>query len=909
VFALSTINAVNDSPSAVIEMSQTPVRMIIDTGANVNIIDEHTFKKLPRDIKLSASTTQIKPYNAPLLQVLGQFTSDLQYQDRHFADTVYVVAGTCGNLLCRRAAVSLGLVTIHVNNVTKPSPSDPCAILDEYPQLFRGTGQLKDYQVHLNIDKTVPPVANLHRRIPVNLRDKVAAKLKELEDNDIIESVDDTPTPWVSPLVIVPKRDDIRICVDMRGPNKAIQRTRHILPTFEEVISDLSKSKVFSKLDLAQGYHQLLLDEQSRHITTFQTHLGLKRYKRLNFGINCASEIFQEAIRQTIQQIPHAMNVSDDILIHTPDRETHEIALRQVLDRLSECGLTLNRDKCLLFKSNLMYLGHKLSSSGISPDPEKVAAVKQMTPPTNVAGVRSFLGLVTFCARFIPHIADLSKPLRDLTLKGASWEWSKCHQDAFDRIKAALSSDRVLAFYDPSRETRLLVDASPTGVASILTQRKHGKTYVIAYGSRSLSPTEQRYSQHEREALAILYGCQKFQLYLLGSKFTVITDHKPLIPIFSNPKVQPSARVERWMLRLQAFSFDLQYESGRTNPADFMSRCPVASQSDVSNMEYINFVIHSHLPKAITYPEIVAASQNDPVMRQLVRAIDTDSWPKSNKNLDPFRKLRHELSTHDGIVLRNQRIVIPEKLKSALIDLAHESHQGLVKTKALLRTKVWFPQMDKLIESKISGCISCQATSSLPPPPPVTMRTLPDGPWQNVSADFYGPIGSEYLLVVIDDYTRYPVVEIVSTTSAKCIIPKLHQIFATFGIPRLFTSDNGPPFNSTEFAQFANHCGFRHHRVTPRWPRANGEAERFMQNIKKATQTALIDGINWKQALFTYLSQYRGTPHTSTMVSPHKALFGREPFMKIPSLTSKTSQSDLILQANDSLARTRIGVS
>jgi len=905
VFALTTVAAINDSPSAVIEVACEPLKMVIDTGANVNVIDQSAFQKLPSDIELSTSSTSIRPYNAPPLNVLGQFNTTLQFKDKCITDTVYVVAGSCGNLLCRRAAVALGLVTIHVNNVTQSASSHPHNILDEYPSLFCGTGLLKDYQVHLNIDKNVPPVANLHRRIPVNLRDKVAAKLKDLEDNDIIEAVEDAPTPWVSPLVIVPKTNDIRICVDMRGPNKAIQRTRHVLPTFEEVISDLSKSKVFSKLDLAQGYHQLLLDEESRHITTFQTHLGLRRYKRLNFGISCASEIFQEAIRQTIQHIPHVMNVSDDILIHTPDMATHVSVLRQVLDCLSRRGLTLNRDKCLLFKQNLMYLGHKISSSGISPDPEKVAAVKQMAPPTNVAGVRSFMGLVTFCARFIPRIADLSRPLRELTLKDAPWEWSKRHQDAFDGIKDALSCDRVLSFYDPARETRLLVDASPTGVASILTQHQGGKTYVIAYASRALSPTEQRYSQLEREALAILYGCEKFQLYLLGSRFTIITDHKPLIPIFMNPRVQPSARVERWMLKLQAFNFALQFEPGKTNPADFMSRCPVALPARETNTEYINFVINSHLPKAITYEDMACASAQDPIIRQLVQAIETNHWPKIS-HLEQFRNIRDELSTQDGIVLRNQRIVVPEKLQLKLIDLAHECHQGLVKTKAMMRTKVWFPGMDKMIEQKISGCIPCQATSNLPPPPAVKMKDLPDGPWHSVSVDFYGPVGSEYLLVLIDDYTRYPVVEVVTSTSASSTIPKLHQIFATFGIPRTLNSDNGPPFSSSEFLRFANYCGFRHHRVTPRWPRANGEAERFMRNIKKVIQTAKIEGCNWKQSLHTYLAQYRGTPHMSTMISPHKALFGREPFMKIPDLTCRPSQLDRELQANDARARSRM---
>jgi hypothetical protein len=184
------------------------------------------------------------------------------------------------------------------------------------------------------------------------------------------------------------------------------------------------------------------------------------------------------------------------------------------------------------------------------------------------------------------------------------------------------------------------------------------------------------------------------------------------------------------------------------------------------------------------------------------------------------------------------------------------------------------------------------------------MKSLPDGPWHTVSVDFFGPVGSEYLLVLVDDYTRYPIVEIVSSTSAKSVLPKLHQIFSMFGIPRIVNSDNGPPFQSAEFQRFAEYCGFTHHKVTPRWPRANGEAERFMRNIKKTIQTAQLDGYNWRQSLHTYLAQYRGTPHMSTLISPHKALFGREPFMKIPDLACKSR--DQTLQANDAIARSRI---
>ena len=168
-----------------------------------------------------------------------------------------------------------------------------------------------------------------------------------------------------------------------------------------------------------------------------------------------------------------------------------------------------------------------------------------------------------------------------------------------------------------------------------------------------------------------------------------------------------------------------------------------------------------------------------------------------------------------------------------------------------------------MLEDRIKRCIPCQATGSLPPPPPVQMRSLPNEPWQRISLDFWGPTPSnDYLLVLLDDHSRYPVIEITTSTAATAVIPLLDKVFSVFGIPEVLRTDNGPPFNSREFANFVNHYGCHHHRVTPRWPRANGEAERFMRNIKKIVQTAAIELKNWKQELYVFLRNYRATPHS-----------------------------------------------
>ena len=192
----------------------------------------------------------------------------------------------------------------------------------------------------------------------------------------------------------------------MRDPNKAIQREIHITPTIEDVISDLNRARVFTKLDLNQGYHQIMLDEASRYITTFTTHVGLIRYKRLNFGILCcASEIFQNAVRETLDGIPGVRNVSDDILVYGCNRTQHDTRLEEVLQRLKEKGLTLNKQKCVFAQATLKYIGYIFSADVISPDPSKVEAIHKAAAPKNASEVRSLLGLANCSQRFIAEFA------------------------------------------------------------------------------------------------------------------------------------------------------------------------------------------------------------------------------------------------------------------------------------------------------------------------------------------------------------------------------------------------------------------------------------------------------------------------------------------------------------------------
>ena len=229
----------------------------------------------------------------------------------------------------------------------------------------------------------------------------------------------------------------------MREANKAISRERHLLPTLsDEVIHDLNGATVFSKLDLNQGYHQLPLHPDSKHITTFSTHMGLFRYKRLSFGIN-AAEKFQNVIASAISDIPNVKNTSDDVIIYGVNVQEHDKALHAVLTRFQELNLTLRIHKCQFYVPQIEFFGMVFSSQGMSTDRAKVEAIKQADPPTSVSEVRSLLGMTNYVSRFIRNYADIVAPLRDLTRKGVEFKCQEIHQKALDRLKCSLTSDEV----------------------------------------------------------------------------------------------------------------------------------------------------------------------------------------------------------------------------------------------------------------------------------------------------------------------------------------------------------------------------------------------------------------------------------------------------------------------------------
>ena len=482
-------------------------------------------------------------------------------------------------------------------------------------------------------------------------------------------------------------------------------------------------------------------------------------------------------------------------------------------------------------------------------------------------------------------------------------------------LKKALSKNLTLHYFCMNKETEMFVDASPIGLCAILTQKEPNKEErkVIHFASRALTPTESRYSQTEREALGIVWGCEHFHLYLYGAPFKVITDHKPLVSMFGNHRAQLPPRIERWAMRLQPYKMTVEYQSGESNPADYLSRHPIHKHSSSRESkvaeEYVQYLVDNSTPKAMKLEDVAAATLEDQTLKVVIKALETGKWYEArieenvplNSLYSTLQKCRHELSLahNNSVILKGSRIVVPAKLQQQAINIAHSGHQGIVKTVALLREKVWFKGMNNSVEETVKNCQHCQVATPTTTREPLQMSPLPSAPWMEVSADFGQVAEGTYILVVQDEYSRYVIVDVLSSLTARSVVPRFDKIFSEFGVPAQLKTDNGPPFNSSEFASYLSNMGIHHRKITPLWPRANAETERFMRTIKKVVRGKPL---NWKQEMHKLLLAYRATPHTSTGMAPATVLFGRDIRTKLPSL-AQTPKIDSDLRATDTKAK------
>ena len=703
--------------TATVTLNNVDVLFKLDTGAEVSAITVETYQKLR--VKLEKPQKTLYGPSQATLTVKGQFEGKLDHQGKQTIQSVYVIENLKKNLLGLPAIEALNLVV----KVDSLSDNTQYKVVQKFQSIFQGLGSFGDaYTIALQ-EGAKPYAIFTPRHVPMPLRSKVKDELDRMESLNVISKVEE-PSPWCAGMVVVPKKTGaIRICVDLKPLNENVQRKVHPLPSVDDTLAQLADTKIFSTLDANSGFWQVPLAQSSRLLTTFLTPYGWYCFNKLPFGICSAPEHFQHQMDKTLVGIEGVLCHMDDVIVFGANKDEHDTRLECVLQRLQSAGVTLNADKCRFAKTELRFLGHLITQQGIMPDPEKTVAIAKMPAPTNVSELKRFMGMANHLGKFSSCIASLSQPLRELLSKNNAWTWDNAQASAYNQIKEKLTKPTVLALYNVNADLKVSADASSYGLGAVLLQHSDQEWLPVVYASRAMTDTERRYAQIEKEALAITWACEKFSSYILGKKFQIETDHKPLLPLLGNKSLHSlPPRIVRFRLRLGRFEYSISHTPGKQLvTADALSRSPLGSTASAAvcplqeEAEYLLETCVTMLPASShRLNEFCEAQASDPVCSSLIDYCK-HGWPSKwdiPLKLKPYWQARGHLTLHNNLLLYGPRIVIPKLLQREVLSKLHEGHQGIQKCRLRANISVWWPGITKHIKDIVERCPTCVRVST-----------------------------------------------------------------------------------------------------------------------------------------------------------------------------------------------------
>ena len=506
-------------------------------------------------------------------------------------------------------------------------------------------------------------------------------------------------------------------------------------------------------------------------------------------------------------------------------------------------------------------------------------AIRRAPEPQNVKELQAWLGLINYYSKFLRDLSTVLCPLYRLLRKGELWKWGAAEKDSFSRAKALLLNPPVLAHFDANRPVVLACDASPTGLGVVLSQMTPQGERPVAFYSRSLNQTEQRYSQTDKEALAVISGVKKFNYYLAGRKFVIRTDHKPLLGLIGERKPLPtmaSPRMVRWALLLGAYDYQLTHVPGsQQGHCDGLSRLPLPrTGTEPPTPAKVVHLLQFLDSSPVTAAQVRQWTARDPTLAAVLRYTQT-GWPRGGGSLPPeyrpYEQRVGELSCQEGCLMWGGRVVVPPQGRAKVLQLLHAGHQGKCRTKSFARAYVWWPHMDTDITKLVSQCQRCNEMKNQSHVP-VHPWEWPKGPYERIHLDYCGPMDGHMFLVVVDAFSKW--VDIYPTTVATTAttLDKLRTAFAAWGLPRVLCTDNAACFTSPAFEQFCTANGIEHVTSPPLSPKSNGLAERYVQTFKnkyRSLQGAVTTKVD------QFLFQYRNAPHTTTQRTPAELFLAR----------------------------------
>ncbi|PNY17781.1 Ty3/gypsy retrotransposon protein [Trifolium pratense] len=778
-------------------------------------------------------------------------------------------------------------------NLVHPNPLIT-SLLRRFSSLFNEPTHLPpprftDHQI------PVPPNAS-----PVNVRPyryphaqklEIETQVRKLLDNGWIKP---SNSPYSSPILLLKKKDGTwRMCVDFRALNALTIKDRFPLPTVDELLDELGSARVFSKLDLTSGFHQIRLQPKDSHKTAFRTHEGHYEYRVMPFGLCNAPATFQATMNDVFRPLLRRTVIVffDDILVYSDTEASHIEHLACVFELLAKHQFYLKPQKCSFAQQQIGYLGHVVSAGTVAPDPEKINAIMDWPVPHSVKTLRGFLGLAGYYRKFVRNYASLASPLTSL-LKKDAFQWSDSALDSFNALKQALTTAPVLALPNFSNTFIVQTDASNHAMGAVLLQQGH----PLAYFSKMFCPRLAKASTYIRELHAITAAVKRWRQYLLGNFFIIQTDHRSLKELLT--QVIQTPEQQHYLSKLLGYNYEIQYRPGNTNlAADALSRASVIVTNELYLLTVPNLLFMEELRKELS---------TDSVYLELCRKIQADP------SLFPKFKLTNGWLSYNGRIWISPN----SRFKTLLLQEYHDSlsagHAGISKTMKRLSENFYWEHMKQDVQNHIRHCTICQQTKYSTARPSGLLQPLPipNHIWEDLSMDFITGLplskGHSVIFVVVDRFSKGIHL---GALSSGFTAYKVAELFVSIvckhhGIPRSIVSDRDPIFISKFWRDLFKFSGTFLRMSSSYHPQTDGQTEVMNRTIEQYLRAFVHDKpYNWVTLLPWVEYHYNTSTHSGSELSPFQVMFGKSP-PSIPSYIAGSSSieaCDSVLQSRDEI--------
>ena len=782
----------------------------------------------------------------------------------------------------------LNEVVRDATHLTKTQREQLKAVLVKYESLFSGKlGTWKGPPVDLKLKPGAKPYHARPFPVPKVHEKTFRKEVDRLCELGVLRRLNDSE--WAAPTFIIPKKDNsVRFISDFRELNKWIVRKPYPIPKIQEMLLKLEGFQYASSIDLNMGYYHIQLTPEASRLCTIILPWGKYVYERLPMGITSSVDIFQEKMNELFFGFEFVRVYLDDLLVLTSSTwEDHLNKLERVLRKVQKAGLQANASKCYFGRTEIEYLGFKVSREGIRPITSKVDAMRRIAPPKTRKQLRSFIGLINYYKDMWHKRSDTLAPLTRLTSKTVKWRWTHVEQKAFDDMKMILSREVLLKYPNFNKPFVIYTDASKLQLGAVITQDEQ----PIAFYSRKLSDAQTRYTTTERELLSIVETLKEYRSILLGQRIIVYTDHLNL-----TCKQYTIERVIRWRLLIEEYGPELRYIKGAKNViADILSRLPLLDEipPTETSLEYwqcfaqpaddVNDLPDDAMP--VTFKLIYNEQRKDARLLLLVKTVK--SYHKNT-----FRGGEDKYS----LICYNGKIVIPEPLQKHIVTWYHHTlcHPGMTRTEETIRQHFYWKGLRTDVASTLGRCSVCQLYKAdqvkyghLPP------KVAEDTPWERLCVDLIGPwtkslgSGKEITLralTMIDPATGW--FEVVSYDDKRSMtIAELTEMqwLSRYPWPQLVTYDRGSEFIGEAFqTMIVDDYGIKCKPITKRNPQANAICERIHQVLTNMLRTYVEPDEGtyvedpWSGMLNAAAFAIRSTYHTTLGKTPGQLVYGRD---------------------------------